>query len=687
MPENLTLPTTALEHPAMDYAFLRQEGIRLIEQMAGTVWTDFNAHDPGITILEQLCYAISDLAYRINYDLPDLMAAEGRDPYESLYGPAEILSSEPLTLIDFRKLIVDVPGVKNAWIELLEKPPPLYFHEGKNTLSLQSEAQALGPQVTEPIYLKGLYRILIETSSLADIEGPTVAREVALRLNAHRGLCEDFDTISILGHQSVSVLAQIEIGAVDDAGEVLAQIYFKIARYFSPALPFKTLGEMLDAASPVDEIFEGPLLQQGFLDTASLNKATKRKVLYISDLIHEIMQVSGVRAVTKISLQSGEKIEDWSLNIDDLQVPQLLLTKNAILLEKEGILASIDLDWVKTRYLDLLKTDLIQADFSSKAEALDPPKGRDRHIARYGAIQRHFPDIYGIGEMGLADSASPERKGQAQQLKAYLLFFDQLLANYFSQLSEASSLFSFYGESKETYFSQMIHDPALDLESVIQKSPEEFEVRLQKLSEKSADDSLQRKNRFLNHLMARFSEQFSDYSLILFDLVEEGREAALEKLVQDKQAYLQNYPAFSAGRNRAFDVLTELGAQNVSGLETRIRLKLALNVDDAEDFFLIEHILLRPMSGDDAQQVPLLAALKSKDPYSLQLSFVFPKGPKRFEQAVFVQFIHQTLRAETPAHLIPHVHWLDSDTWSAFKKSYGEWFEKRRLYLRQKLGV
>ncbi|NOY84465.1 MAG: hypothetical protein GXO96_06545, partial [Nitrospirae bacterium] len=681
------LPTTPLEHPAMDYAFLRQEGIRLIEKMAGKVWTDFNAHDPGITILEQLCYAITDLAYRINYDLPDLMAGKGRDPYQSLYGPAEILSSEPLTLIDFRKLIVDVPGVKNAWIELLEKPPPLYFHEGKNTLSLQSEAQAFGPQVTEPIYLKGLYRILIETSSLVDIEGPTVAREVALKLNAHRGLCEDFDMISILEHQSVSVLAQIEIGAVDDAGEVLAQIYFKISNYFSPALPFKTLGEMLDAETPVDEIFEGPLLQQGFLDTESLKKATKRTVLYTSDLIHEIMQVEGVRAVTKIRLQSGGKIEDWSLNIDDLQVPQLLLTNDAILLEKEGISASIDPDWVKTRYLDLLKAAVFQGDFSSNAEALDPPKGRDRQIAQYGAIQRHFPDLYGIGEMGIADSASEERKGQSKQLKAYLLFFDQLLANYFSQLSEASSLFSFYGKSNETYFSQMIDDSALGLDAVIQKSPEDFEAQLQKLSEKSTDDSLQRKNRFLNHLMARFSEQFTDYSLILFDLVEEGRDAALEKLVQDKQAYLQNYPAFSAGRNRAFDVLNVLSSENRSGLEMRIRLKLSLNADEAEDFFLIEHILLRPMSGDDTQQVPLLAALQSKDPYSLQLSFVFPKGPKRFEQTVFLQFIHQTLRAETPAHLIPHVHWLDPDTWSVFKTSYGDWFEKRRLYLRNKLGV
>ena len=70
-----TLPAEPLEHPAMDYAFLRREGLRLLERLAGDQWTDFNAHDPGITILEQVCYALTDLAYRINYDIKDLLAS------------------------------------------------------------------------------------------------------------------------------------------------------------------------------------------------------------------------------------------------------------------------------------------------------------------------------------------------------------------------------------------------------------------------------------------------------------------------------------------------------------------------------------------------------------------------------------------------------------------------------------
>ncbi len=58
--------------PAMNFAALRQQGISLLEQMNGGVWTDFNLHDPGITILEAFCYVLTDLAYRDSYSIAGL---------------------------------------------------------------------------------------------------------------------------------------------------------------------------------------------------------------------------------------------------------------------------------------------------------------------------------------------------------------------------------------------------------------------------------------------------------------------------------------------------------------------------------------------------------------------------------------------------------------------------------------
>src|SRR3546814_10587104 len=63
---------------------------------------------------------------------------------------------------------------------------------------------------------------------------------------------------------------------------------------------------------------------------------------------------------------------------------------------------------------------------------------------------------YGVGNYSLADSASTERKAQVKQLKAYLRFFDQLLANFFSQLAHAKDLFSLDTGLRQTYFGQYL---------------------------------------------------------------------------------------------------------------------------------------------------------------------------------------------------------------------------------------
>ena len=46
---------------SQDYEQLRRLGLNYIEQFSREIWTDYNIHDPGITILEALMYAITDL--------------------------------------------------------------------------------------------------------------------------------------------------------------------------------------------------------------------------------------------------------------------------------------------------------------------------------------------------------------------------------------------------------------------------------------------------------------------------------------------------------------------------------------------------------------------------------------------------------------------------------------------------
>ena len=54
---------------AEDFAWLRKQGIKHIEETGSSIWTDYNTSDPGITMLEAVCYAITDLAYRTGFEV------------------------------------------------------------------------------------------------------------------------------------------------------------------------------------------------------------------------------------------------------------------------------------------------------------------------------------------------------------------------------------------------------------------------------------------------------------------------------------------------------------------------------------------------------------------------------------------------------------------------------------------
>src|SRR5687768_10479271 len=103
---------------ALDYEALRREGLKHIEELSSSLWTDYNVHDPGITILEALCYAITELGYRCGFQMKDLLANEAGNTGEGqvFFTAKNILTVNPLTVTDYRKLLVDIEGVANAWL-------------------------------------------------------------------------------------------------------------------------------------------------------------------------------------------------------------------------------------------------------------------------------------------------------------------------------------------------------------------------------------------------------------------------------------------------------------------------------------------------------------------------------------------------------------------------------------------
>ena len=96
---------------SLNYDELLKQGIEFVQQFSGNQWSDYNYHDPGITFLEQICYAITDLGYKSNFPIEDILLANtdkfDLENHNLLIPPEKIFPSSPLTSFDYRKVIID----------------------------------------------------------------------------------------------------------------------------------------------------------------------------------------------------------------------------------------------------------------------------------------------------------------------------------------------------------------------------------------------------------------------------------------------------------------------------------------------------------------------------------------------------------------------------------------------------
>src|ERR1700687_3550597 len=97
----------------LNFDTLRADAIDYLGNLTGKIWTDYNLHDPGITIIEMLCYALLDLGYRSNFPAADIFTkdlSDGSPTDNNFFTPAQILTCNPLTIIDYRKMLIDLDG-------------------------------------------------------------------------------------------------------------------------------------------------------------------------------------------------------------------------------------------------------------------------------------------------------------------------------------------------------------------------------------------------------------------------------------------------------------------------------------------------------------------------------------------------------------------------------------------------
>lgn len=569
------------EPPALDFKQLLEEGIDAVQHMAGENWTDYNVHDPGVTILEQLCYALTELGYRANFAFEDLLASQFdlEHTQDTFYSTARILPSSPVTINDFRKLLIDrVKGLRNIWIE---------------PLNVSKDASQI----------RGVYMAFAEASPDSihtDEDIKRLKKDIWDNISKYTNLSEAFERVAVLQRINIYVRAEIELLYEADVDEVHAHLLFNLSRSMTRPMEFKSLETMLEEGKTVNEIFEGPRLRNGFVNDEDLVK--KIRIINATTFVTPIKNVQGVLHVRSLYVTSDEvdepEIDTNDLDIDAVdtgfvglgQIPAFgnELSENGeqlIRYFKHKTEVKPNISNVKKILEGLVQTAEVSYDYSrSTYYDLAVPKGKKTDIAAYYSFQNHFPAIYGLGHMGLPPAIRGKKRDAILQLKGYLMLFDQILANYFAQLEHFSDLFSLKQDIQRTYFAGII-DSLEGIRGMVthldSNLPEPvFNERLRAIAHRSLaaiDNFDDRRNRFLDHLLARFGEHLGHYGISRFNTYHTD-EAYKKELIRIKTNLLSAIVKFSKNRSRSFDYSKEYwGTSNISFMEWKLKLLLGIN--------------------------------------------------------------------------------------------------------------
>ncbi|WP_020684024.1 hypothetical protein [Rubritalea marina] len=659
----------------LNFRILKQLGLDSIIESGSQQWTDYNEHDPGITILEILTLVATDLSYRSKFPIEDILtigpAANGGTNYfpDQFYSAAEILSTSPVTLTDFRKVMIDLPGIADAWVtpcdaqgsaiqgliditlapsDALQKGLASYqamrteLNETETTklkadlktlaavpegetipiprslvtllvdlwglpprnaadlkIALDAYFHVLPDQLAE-ITLKlscftlpqgidggsrdqrmdqlygllenlffskrlpddhwlplGLRAVLENIRSAAELQQSTLAAAEMLYLE-HRPLGRDLRKVTLL--EPVPILFKLDLQCTPgaDQEQTVAQALFTLKQTLSSAVQFLSLEQMMELqANDTNAVFNGPSLQHGFIDDAQLTPRVP--FLLASELSNAIRHLPGILHINQLHFAfstNGRTPDDYEWT-DAAVVPA---SKLPVLGPIQHNHCNLTLSEEQLQYaFDTLIYSEPAAKLSPRSRDLEIPAGQFRDTANYQTIQEDFPRIYELQPYGPSEpEPSRERIAEIRQFQAYLLIFDQILADYFTQLSCAGQLYSWSPDVTSTRFFQGLErvvdqlDDLVDLESYAEQTTAIIEGK---------PSFVRRRNQFLEMLLKRFGRGLSNELNALYQTPNQ-RELG----VDIRQQFLSQLPALSGRRGTSQNYRSATPSLHLSGL-------------------------------------------------------------------------------------------------------------------------
>ena len=610
MAEEISIKRRPPRAPDGSFEQLRSEGIRLLQDLSGQQWTDFNLHDPGITILEQLCYAITDLMYRADLPVADLLTGhDGKIDFvrQSLHVPEQIYACRPTTVEDMRRALLDrVSSVDN--------------------LIITTGADAGG-------LIAGFYRIDVKAADLLeDASGdkmsdePSVLQQIGAAFRSIRNIGEDVAVISLVAEVPCWLYAEIEIGGARDPVDIIADIYDCCDRFIAAPPSYGSIADMKAANIAPDNIFDGPPFQSGIIQPE--RAGTLPKQLFVGDISRKIAAIDGVKEVKSVAIAVGEDAPqtgaiNWcwrtatvqdnqnnhqvSLNALRLIVPTTSQSLQAVKLLRSGAPVRVAVREAALKFADLRATRQARRQPDPGRAAYPHPRGAYLELPPFQSSQIHFPGIYGLNHYGMPESATAREKTAMLQLKGFLALCDQVMAHAATQFEHVRDLYSADLLPAQSYWWRMLSNEELPgingLYKRLPKLPAETmpDVYAAIVRDVYAtfDPHMERKSRLLDYLLALYGETFSQDYLRKFSSYYDETELKYW-LLKNKAAFVKDIVLLGRDRVGGFDYGESAWGQpdNCAGLQRCI--SRLLGFDDFTSRSLTQAISGRHLSLDDA---------------------------------------------------------------------------------------
>jgi len=557
----------------LDFDGLRRKGIDLLQSLSGKTWTDYNLHDPGVTLLELLCYGLTDLVYRTDFEVADfLTGAAGTIDFDgqALFPPQEIFPNQPVTDIDFCKLIYDrLPEVDDVWIDS-------------------------GTTGGRP---NGLFSVFVKPREslfhAREVSNEELRQAVLALLSRHRNLGRDVDQVRIVASEPYMLAGEVEIDDSRPAAEIYADLYFQCAKMISSGGRILRFEDARAGGMRWEDMLEGPLTTHGYIEDGHFSVPNYEidaiKLIALARRIPGVKQVKRLRLIDSV----GEEIEWIRLAQSEAVCPVLAFPDDpaaAQLLrlmhgKAPGQLAAgareddpkmhgrhaVQFHEQVRLYIKKIEFehDAFRTSDGKLERLLDLPHGHYRPLDAYSSVGEHTPAIYGINHYGVPKSEPPDVQARALQLKAYLYPFEQMMANYLASLQGIKRLYSIDSTLDKTYFAKFLGNREIPgvqtlYHDGIARSDIDAVLREQ-------DQFADRRNRVLDSLLAMYGEVFPDDALRRYDLYH--ADAFELHLIECKIGLLRHLCELSAGRGNAMDVQRNYGdGTNYAAILHRVQL-------------------------------------------------------------------------------------------------------------------